>query len=161
MTGNKEDSLYAVCKQAFVITNEGGKLKDVAVNMDDAARLVLKMTSVDEFGKEWVFERIVKIYLSIIANELGFRSGRYGKGVYFSKYIDHEKISEALVDNIREKADRLRASADEMAEIHEKKFSKDSDISGQMAIENIDMSMYEEMTMDDVIDFILGKAVNE
>lgn len=161
MTGNKEESLYTICKKAFAMANENGKLKDVAVNMDDAVQNVLKMTDIDEFGKDWVFERFVKIYLCIIANDLGFRSGKYGAGVYFSKTINQEKISQALVDNIRSKADSMQASADEMAELHEKKFSPESKTSGQIAFADIDMTPYEEMTMDDMIDFILGKAVNE
>lgn len=158
MTGNKEkeQSLYSICKNAFAIANDSGKLKDVAVNMDDAVRIVLDVTDIDEFGKEWVFKQMVKIYLCTIANELGFRSGKYGTGVYFSRNINHEKISQALVDNAVAKANQMQESANDMIELHKKKFDPNSEMSGQGAFDDIDMTMYEEMTLDDMIDFVLG-----
>ena len=160
MTGNKEkeQSLYKICKNAFAIANDSGKLKDVAVNMDDAVRIALGMTSIEEFGKDWVFKQMVKAYLCVIANELGFRSGKYGKGVYFSRNINHEKVSQALVDNAVEKANRMQASAEDMIELHQKKFAPNSEISGQGAFDDVDMTLYEEMTLDDMIEFVLGIA---
>ena len=160
MTGNKEkeQSLYSICKDAFAIANDNGKLKDVAVNMDDAVRIVLGMTDIDEFGKDWVFEKTIRTYLCVIANELGFRSGRYGAGVYFSKNIDHEKVSQALVDNAVAKANQMQKSADEMIDLHNKKFDPNCEMSGQSAFDDVDMTMYEEMNLDDMIDFVLGIA---
>ncbi len=152
-------SLYQFCTMAVNTALEESLLSGNAFVIDDAIEKVKEITHKSEYSKEWLFERLIRSYISVYANQLNMASGIKGQGVYFKRDIMNEGVSMQLVINAQIDADRREDLAQELKESHNKRFVKGG-MSGQNAFDFDDntLTLYEEATIQDLIDIMKAEG---
>lgn len=154
MEDNK--SLYQICKDATDSAISKGVAGIDGIIIDEIVREIKSCTDISVYSKKWLFTRLVRSYVAVCAADRGYRSGRKGEGVYFSKDIMHEGVSLQLVQNAEKLTEQHKVISDDMRDKHNVRFEKGCEISGQMAINESGNGYYTEMTLEDLVEIMLG-----
>ena len=152
-------SLYQFCTMAVNVALEESLLSGNAFVIDDAVKKVKEITTKGEYSKDWLFERLIRSYISVYANQLNMASGIKGQGVYFKRDIMNEGVSMQLVINAQDDARSRVENASQLLDSHNKRFVKDG-MSGQNAFDFDDdtLTLYEEATIQDLIDIMKAEG---
>ena len=156
-----EDSktLWKKCEEATDKAISKGVLGGLdAVVIDDIEEDVFDCINLAEYNKEWLARKVIRSYIAVRAASLGYKSGIKGRGVYFSENIMHEGVSLQLIQNEDQTAKHYEQKTEAMMANHEVRFSKTCDMSGQTAMDMDNGSIYTEMTIEDLIDLIIGEC---
>lgn len=152
-------SLYQFCTMAVNVALEESLLSGNAFVIDDAVKKVKEITTKGEYSKDWLFERLIRSYISVYANQLNMASGIKGQGVYFKRDIMNEGVSMQLVINAQDDARSRVENASQLLDSHNKRFVKGG-MSGQNAFDFDDdtLTLYEEATIQDLIDIMKAEG---
>lgn len=152
-------SLYQYCQLAVNTSLDESILSGDAFVIDDAIEKVKELTSKGEYSKDWLFERLIRSYISVYANQLNMASGIKGQGVYFKRDIMNEGVSMQLVINAQDDARSRVEKATQLLDAHNKRFVRGA-MSGQNAFEFNDdaLTLYEEATIQDLIDIMRAEG---
>lgn len=159
MREDREESLWKICDNAFSEAITENDVGQWGVSLDRVFAIVADRTSSYEYSREWLFEKVVKMYMCLAANSRGYASAQHGSGVYFNKNIFNKSVSQSLVDEHIKRADEYNDSAADMIKLHKKKFEPNS-IPGQgtMVLDGNEISIYEAMDTEQFIKFITEAA---
>lgn len=145
------DSLWKLCTQAVDMTIEDGTIA-TGFRVVDCLRNLKTITSPSEWSREFLFEFVAKTYFAIYCSQIGKRSGIPGKGVYFDEDSLNKSIADGLVLNEEKLAEAYSSKAGDLR-------VKKNAIDNQMAMDTNDplLSLYQEMSLDALVDFILSQ----
>lgn len=145
------DSLWKLCTQAVDMTIEDGTTA-TGFRVVDCLRNLKTITSPSEWSREFLFEFVAKTYFAIYCSQIGKRSGIPGKGVYFDEDSLNKSIANGLVLNEEKLAEAYSSKAGDLR-------VKKNAIDNQMAMDTNDplLSLYQEMSLDALVDFILSQ----
>lgn len=161
MEDNK--SLYQICKDATdsAISQKTAGIDGIVI--DSIMQDVKACTNISKYSKEWLFNKLIRSYIAVCAAEDGYRSiyrtknsKKEYKGVYLSKDIMNKGASLVLVDNAGKLAKQYQNVYEDMRKGHSVRFEKGCEISGQMAINESGNGYYTEMTLEDLVEIMLG-----
>lgn len=161
MTDRKEESLWKICDSAFSEAVAESDLGQWGVSLERVYALVCDKTTPFEYSREWMFRKVVQLYMCLAANTKGYASAQHGSGVYFNKRILNKAVSQSLVDEYTKRANEYEANASDMIKLHRKKFEQNS-ISGQfvMVPEGDNLNIYEAMNTEEFIRFITESSTD-
>lgn len=101
-----DKGLYTLCKQALEQTmSEDLYQKYGGFSIESVLKHLLELTSPFEYSRDFLFEKVAKLYIAICANTLGQRAGMKRSGVYFSEDILNKSIAKQLFVNAKNSAD--------------------------------------------------------
>lgn len=147
----ESDSLWKLCTQAVDMTIEDGTIA-TGFRIVDCLRNLKTITSPVEWSREFLFEFVAKTYFAIYCSQIGKRSGIRSKGVYFDEESLNKSIADGLVLNEEKLAEAYNNKAGDL------RVKKDA-IDNQIAMDTNDthLSLYQEMSLETLVDFILSQ----
>lgn len=152
MEGNK--SLFKICQDAINQAIAESCVGDIGFLVSDAVKIAKQNTHEYDYTKAELLEKVIRQYVAIAAAMIGYRSGRKGEGAYFDEETMNRSVASQLVINAKDDAKAHAAKADNLSEQFETRFSTKAVIDGQLTMDFALNTVFEEMTVDRLIDFM-------